>query len=66
MTFNDSSGCLSDIGFLVLGLALSWGLTEAVMWAVSMCFGWEFSVIAATGVWLLLMLARVFLYSGEK
>lgn len=36
----------------ILGVVLSWLINCLVFWLITMCFGWEFSWEAATGVWL--------------
>lgn len=43
---------------LVGGFALSWGVTCGVVKLITMCFGWKFKWSSATGIWLILCLAR--------
>ena len=43
---------------LMLLYALSWIVTVGIVKLITMCFGWTFSWGMATGVWLILMLAK--------
>lgn len=44
---------------LVAGLyAISWIMTCGLIKLITMCFGWTFSWSVATGVWLLLCIAK--------
>ena len=46
--------------------AISWALTVFIIKLITMCFSWDFSLAAATGVWLILCLVgNVFHKSGE-
>lgn len=46
--------------FVVCAIAYgtSWLVTAGIIKLITLCFGWSFSWAAATGVWLVLMLAR--------
>ena len=35
---------------------ISWGISVGIWYLVCLCFTWEFSLLHATGIWLLLML----------
>lgn len=41
---------------LITVLAMSWGLTSAILYLAALCFTVAFSLKIATGVWLLLIL----------
>lgn len=41
-----------------VALLLSWLVTVGIVKLVTLCFGWTFSWSIATGIWLVLMLAR--------
>lgn len=43
---------------LVVYCGLSWFVTAGVIKLITLCFGWPFSLLAATGIWLILALAR--------
>ena len=45
-------------------LALSWGFTCGVLYLASLCFNVVYYLKTATGVWLLLVLLRVFFRSS--
>ena len=38
--------------------ALSWGVTIGIIKLITMCFNWKFSLLGATGVWLIIILFR--------
>lgn len=46
----------------ILGvLGLSWAITAGFVWLICLCFGWTFSLLIATGCWLImLILASIF------
>ena len=56
--FDLGLGCLLGAGVYILGYTLSWVITCALIALVCMCFSWEFSLLAATGIWLLLCIIR--------
>ena len=50
---------LSVLGAIALVLAVvacSWGATAFIYWLITLCFGIEWSILQATGVWLSLIL----------
>ena len=48
---------IAIVMFLVLG-AISWIITCGIFYLITLCFGLEFSWLAATGVWLIMVLLR--------
>lgn len=42
----------------VAACLVSWAITCGLIWLVTLCFGWEFKLSIATGIWLLMFLAR--------
>jgi hypothetical protein len=46
------------LGLIVIALILvvSWAITIGVIWLICLCFSWEFNLLIATGIWLILML----------
>lgn len=44
--------------FLVVAFAFSWGVTCGIIKLITMCFGWKFKWSIATGIWLVICLAR--------
>lgn len=46
------------LGLIVIALilAVSWAITIGTIWLICLCFSWEFNLLIATGVWLILML----------
>lgn len=47
--------------------ALSWIITVGIIYLITLCFGWTFSWLIATGVWLVMFLAKaVFGHRSSK
>lgn len=42
--------------FVAAVLAASWAATCFIVWLITLCFGWGFSILTGTGVWLVLLL----------
>lgn len=55
-------GCLIVILIVGAALALDWGITVGLVYLICLCFGLSWSMLMATGVWLVLLLVR----SGSK
>lgn len=49
---------LGAIAAYIITMALSWGVTVGIIKLITLCFGWEFSLLVATGVWLALLLIK--------
>ena len=56
--FGFALGCLFAVLIFVLLCAVSWGITCGLVYLVTLCFKWTFSWAIATGIWLLMILAR--------
>ena len=41
---------------ILAALIASWLLTCGIIYLITLCFGWSFSLAIATGIWLILML----------
>ena len=52
------SALLFTIVFLVIAFGVSWIVTCGVIKLITMCFGWQFKWSIATGIWLVMCLAR--------
>lgn len=52
--------CLIILAALI-GLVLSWAITAAFAYVIFLCFGWEYTHLKATGVWLALLFVKDFL-----
>ncbi len=53
------------VGSIIIGalifvaiLAISWGFTIGIIALICLCFGWQFNLLIATGVWLVIILLR--------
>lgn len=42
----------------IIAYALSWGITCFLIWLVTLCFGLDFSLIWATGIWLIIIILK--------
>lgn len=60
LTIIGTGGFFAVLGVLVLALifGFSWGVTVGIIWLVCKCFGWTFSLLIATGIWLVLLLLK--------
>ena len=53
------------VGSIIIGalifvaiLAISWGFTIGIIALICLCFGWQFNLLIATGIWLVIILLR--------
>ena len=53
------SALLLTIIFLVVAFGFSWIVTCGVIKLITLCFGWQFKWSIATGIWLVMCLARM-------
>lgn len=53
------------IVIVIASMAISWGIVVGIIKLITLCFGWEFSLLVATGIWLIMMLAKM-VFSGFK
>ena len=51
-------GCLAMILLIAAVYAASWGVTIGIVYLICMCFGLQWSMLMATGVWLVLILVQ--------
>ena len=56
--FGFSLGCLFAILVFLVVAGLSWIITCGLVKLVTMCFGWTFDWLIATGIWLVMILAK--------
>ena len=52
------SALLLTIILLVVAFGVSWMVACGVIKLITMCFGWQFKWSIATGIWLVMCLAR--------
>ena len=52
--------------FLILLYGLSWIITCGVLKLITVCFGWTFKWSIATGIWLIICLARTIFKSNDS
>lgn len=46
------------LALVVVLYAISWIVTCGVIKLITMCFGWTFSLAIATGIWLIICIAK--------
>lgn len=47
------------LGLVVaVALLISWAVTCGLIYLITLCFGWEYNIGIATGIWLFMFLAR--------
>ena len=51
-------GILIVAVFIIAMYAISWIATCGLIYLVTLCFGWKFNWLIATGVWLVMILAK--------
>lgn len=59
------SNILVIIAIVVASMAISWGIVAGIIKLITLCFGWEFSLLGATGIWLIMILVKM-VFSGFK
>lgn len=52
--------------FLALAYAMSWAVCVWLMYLICRCFSWKFSIIVATGIWLVICLIKGAFSNGSK
>lgn len=45
--------------------AVSWGVNVGFVKLITLCFGWNFSLLTATGIWLILYMIKL-AFSSKK
>lgn len=46
--------------------AVSWAICARIVFLICLCFSLEFNLSIATGIWLIIILIRLFFSSGKK
>jgi hypothetical protein len=52
------NGVILTAIILILGYGLSWIITCGIIKLITLCFGWTFKWHIATGIWLIICIAR--------
>lgn len=60
------SNVIAVILIVVFSLGFSWGITVGLIKLITMCFGWQFSLPIATGIWLVTLLLKPIFTSNSK
>lgn len=56
---------LVTTAIVIASVTISWGVVVGIIKLITLCFGWEFSLPVATGIWLIMMLAKM-VFSGFR
>lgn len=51
---------------LILYYGITWISTCGVVYLITLCFGWDFSWLMATGVWLATCLIKLLFFRSKK
>lgn len=54
--FGFAFGCLCALAVLAVIAGISWIATCGIIYLITLCFGWAFDWLIATGIWLLMFL----------
>lgn len=46
--------------------AISWAICTGLIYLICLCFSWKFSILAATGIWLVICLIKGVFSNGSK
>lgn len=57
---------LAVIAVIALICALSWAICTGILYFIFLCFSWNFTILKATGIWLIMCLVGIFLPSNKK
>lgn len=63
---NPLSAVLTIISLAILFYALTWAATVGFINFIDLCFGWEFDLTHATGIWSILCVAYLFWYQFRR
>ena len=63
----------NGVGSIIIGIlifiviiAMSWGITIGLIALICLCFGWQFNLLIATGVWLVIILLRSIISAAKS
>ena len=56
---------MSMLLLVIVVAALSWGACVGLTYLICLCFGLKFSLLIATGIWLVILFIRLF-FGGKK
>lgn len=54
------------VAVIALLYAISWAICTGLIYLICLCFSWKFSVLAATGIWLVICLIKGAFSRGKK
>ena len=44
---------------IIIALALSWAITVGLIYLICLCFPWQFNLLVATGIWLIMIILKM-------
>lgn len=51
---------------VILAYGLSWTVTVGIIKLITLCFAWKFNLLYATGIWLIILIARTIFGSSSS
>lgn len=57
---------LISVVIFIFTLALGWGVTVGIIYAICALLGWDFSIMVATAIWLVMFLLKEIMCSGKN
>lgn len=48
----------------IIGFALSWAISVGLIYLICLCFSWQFNLLVATGIWLIMIILKS-IFGGE-
>lgn len=57
---------LGTIAVVAILYAMSWVICIGLMYLICLCFSWKFSILVATGIWLIICLINGVFSTGSK
>lgn len=52
--------------FVIIAYGLSWAVTVGIIKLITLCFSWQFNLLYATGIWLIILIARTIFGSSSR
>ena len=59
-------GCILAVLFIIFVYALSWIVTCGLIKLITLCFGWAFSWVIPTCIWVVILFLKTIFYDGSS
>lgn len=57
---------IAAVAVVALLYAVSWAICAGLIYLICLCFSWKFSILTATGIWLVICLISGAFSSGKN